>query len=269
MMMSPIARKTAFGRKVYKAQSKASNPIRQLAVIRRHLCDIRDVPRFEHISRDRISQPVQFEIADPTREAVGAWIDQARLSPESGLFPKLTPQFNAPLSTRKNARYYSQYALINFQDLLEGVVMNDVKPLDPKSPPANPKPRIVAGILTSVLVTPFLAGIGLSISSGAISTPFAILSTSIAVLFLLAFPAHFFVGHRLQWILPALVAVMGLVSVGVGIGTSNGRMMMIGFGVPLSIIGIVWSFPHRLPAPLGQWIVKGKAFLNQRVLTKR
>lgn len=145
--------------------------------------------------------------------------------------------------------------------------MNDAKPLDPKSLPANPKPRIVAGILASVLVTPFLAGIGLAISSGAITTPFAILSTAIAVLFLFAFPAHFFVGHRMPWILPALVAVMGLVSVGVGIGTSNGRM--IGFGVPLSIIGIGWNFPHRLPAPLGRWIVARKVSLNQRVLTKR
>jgi len=99
--------------------------------------------------------------------------------------------------------------------------MNDAKPLAPKSLPANPKPRIAAGILTSVLVTPFLAGIGLAISSGAITTPFAILGTAIAVLLLFAFPAHFFVGHRAPWILPALVAVMGLVSVGVGIGTSN------------------------------------------------
>jgi hypothetical protein len=157
--------------------------------------------------------------------------------------------------------------LINFQDFFEGEVMNDAKPLDPKSLPANPKPRIVAGILASVLVMPFLAGIGLAISSGAITTSFAILSTAIAVLFLFALPAHFFVGHRVPWILPALVAVMGLVSVGVGIGTSNGRM--IGFGVPLSIIGICWNFPHRLPAPLGRWIVARKVSLNQRVLTKR
>ena len=76
--------------------------------------------------------------------------------------------------------------MINFQDFFEGVVVNDAKPLDPKSLPANPKPRIVAGILASVLVTPFLAGIGLAISSGAITTPFAILSTAIALLFLFA-----------------------------------------------------------------------------------
>jgi hypothetical protein len=147
--------------------------------------------------------------------------------------------------------------------------MNDAKPLDPKSLPANPKPRIAAGILTSVLVTPFLAGIGLAISDRAITTPFAILGTAIAVLFLFALPAHFFVGHRVPWILPALIVVMGLVSVGVGIGTSNGRMMMLGFGVPLSIIGIFWNFPHRLPSPLGRWIVARKAFLNQRIPTKR
>jgi len=144
--------------------------------------------------------------------------------------------------------------------------MNDANPLDPKSLPANPKPRIAAGILTSLLVTPFLAGIGLAISDGAITTPFAILGTAIAVLFLFAFPAHFFVGHRVPWVLPALIAVMGLVSVGVGIGTSNGRMMMLGFGVPLSIIGICWNFSHRLPAPLGRWIVARKAHLNRRIL---
>jgi len=142
--------------------------------------------------------------------------------------------------------------------------MNDAKLPDPRSLPANRKPRIAAGILTSVLVTPFLAGIGLAISSGAITTPFAILGTAIAVLLLFAFPAHFFVGHRAPWILPALVAVMGLVSVVMGIVTSNGRMMA--FGVPLSLVGICWNFPQRLPALIGRWIVARKAYLNRRIL---
>jgi len=35
----------------------------------------------------KTQRPVQFEITEPTREAVDAWIGQAALSPESSLFP--------------------------------------------------------------------------------------------------------------------------------------------------------------------------------------
>jgi hypothetical protein len=143
--------------------------------------------------------------------------------------------------------------------------MNDANP-DPPERLDRPRPRIGAGILATLVVTPGLAGIGLAISDGAIATPFAIFCTAIAVLFCFALPAHFFVGHRATWLLPALVTVMGLVSLGVGIGTGNG--LLIKFGLPMSIVGLGWNFPDRVPGPLGRWIAARKAFFNRRVPTK-
>ena len=46
---------------------------------------------------------MQFEITEPTREAVGLWIGQAGLSPESSLFPSRL-HGSKHLSTRKYAR---------------------------------------------------------------------------------------------------------------------------------------------------------------------
>jgi integrase len=39
------------------------------------------------VMQQKTQRPVQFEITEPTRKAVGAWISQAHLSPESSLFP--------------------------------------------------------------------------------------------------------------------------------------------------------------------------------------
>jgi len=47
--------------------------------------------------------PVQFEITEPTREAVGAWIGHAGLTSESSLFPSRLHD-SAHLSTRQYAR---------------------------------------------------------------------------------------------------------------------------------------------------------------------
>jgi site-specific recombinase XerC len=47
--------------------------------------------------------PVQFEITEPTREAVGAWIGHAGLSSENSLFPSRLHS-STHLSTRQYAR---------------------------------------------------------------------------------------------------------------------------------------------------------------------
>jgi integrase len=48
-------------------------------------------------------RPVQFEITEPTREAVWAWISHARLSPESCLFPSRLHG-----STHRSLRQYAR-----------------------------------------------------------------------------------------------------------------------------------------------------------------
>jgi hypothetical protein len=55
------------------------------------------------VLQQKTQRPVQFEITEPTREAVGAWIDHAGLSPESSLFPSRL-HGSTHLSTRQYAR---------------------------------------------------------------------------------------------------------------------------------------------------------------------
>jgi len=55
------------------------------------------------VQQQKTQRPVQFEITEPTREAVGAWLAAAGLTPEDPLFPSRT-RASAHLSTRQCAR---------------------------------------------------------------------------------------------------------------------------------------------------------------------
>jgi integrase len=55
------------------------------------------------VQQQKTQRPVQFEITEPTRETVGAWIAEARLTPEDPLFPSRV-RGSAHLSTRQYAR---------------------------------------------------------------------------------------------------------------------------------------------------------------------
>jgi hypothetical protein len=55
------------------------------------------------VLQQKTQRPVQFEITEPTRDAVGAWIGQPGLSPESSLFPSRL-HGSTHLSTRQYAR---------------------------------------------------------------------------------------------------------------------------------------------------------------------
>ena len=60
------------------------------------------LPRAMVVQR-KTQRPVQFELTEPTRSAVAAWIDKARLKPEEYLFPSRIG--NSPhVSTRQYAR---------------------------------------------------------------------------------------------------------------------------------------------------------------------
>ena len=70
---------------------------------------VRDVCHGETIAsrpivmQQKTPRPVQFEITEPTREAVGAWISHAGLLPDGSLFPSRL-HGSTHLSTRQYAR---------------------------------------------------------------------------------------------------------------------------------------------------------------------
>ena len=53
--------------------------------------------------QQKTQRPVQFEITEPTRETVGAWIADAKLAPQDSLFPSRM-RASGHLSTRQYAR---------------------------------------------------------------------------------------------------------------------------------------------------------------------
>ena len=65
------------------------------------------LPRAMVVQR-KTQRPVQFELTEPTRAAVAAWIDKARLTPDQCLFPSRLSK--APhVSTRQYARIVHQW----------------------------------------------------------------------------------------------------------------------------------------------------------------
>lgn len=55
------------------------------------------------VMQQKTQRPVQFEITEPTREAVNAWVGEAHLLPESPLFPSRVRR-SPHISTRQYAR---------------------------------------------------------------------------------------------------------------------------------------------------------------------
>ena len=62
------------------------------------------------VLQQKTQRPVQFEITEPTREAVGAWIGHAGLASESNLFPSRL-RGSAHLSTRQYARIVDSWVM--------------------------------------------------------------------------------------------------------------------------------------------------------------
>jgi len=69
----------------------------------RDVCHGQTVASRTMVMQQKTQRPVQFEITEPTREAVAAWISHAALSPESSLFPSRL-HTSTHLSTRQYAR---------------------------------------------------------------------------------------------------------------------------------------------------------------------
>ena len=76
---------------------------------------VRDVFQGSHVApraivmQKKTQRPVQFEITEQTREAVGAWIASARLNPEQFLFPSRMSA-SPHLSTRQYSRIVHTWA---------------------------------------------------------------------------------------------------------------------------------------------------------------
>ena len=56
----------------------------------------------------KTQRPVQFELTEPTRSAVSAWIEMANLKPEHSLFPSRLAK-SPHVSTRQYARIVHQW----------------------------------------------------------------------------------------------------------------------------------------------------------------
>ena len=69
----------------------------------RDVCHGQTVASRTIVLQQKTQRPVQFEITEPTREAVGAWIGHARLTSEDSLFPSRLHS-STHLSTRQYAR---------------------------------------------------------------------------------------------------------------------------------------------------------------------
>jgi integrase len=69
----------------------------------RDVCHGQNVASRTIVLQQKTQRPVQFEITEPTREAVGAWISHAGLTSEDSLFPSRV-RSSVHLSTRQYAR---------------------------------------------------------------------------------------------------------------------------------------------------------------------
>lgn len=60
------------------------------------------------VMQKKTKRPVQFELTEPTRDAVSVWVTKARLQPEDALFPSRLHD-SGHLSTRQYARIVSAW----------------------------------------------------------------------------------------------------------------------------------------------------------------
>ena len=60
------------------------------------------------VVQQKTQRPVQFELTEPTRTAVSAWIEKAKLKPEQCLFPSRVSK-SPHVSTRQYARIVHQW----------------------------------------------------------------------------------------------------------------------------------------------------------------
>jgi hypothetical protein len=141
-----------------------------------------------------------------------------------------------------------------------------------QSPTPNPSdapeeradgPRMLPGILTAVLVAPFILGIAAAVRDGAVKTAAGAALVAGSVLLLLAVPSHFFFGYKAPWILPILIVALGVMGVFAGVTAPDLRG--VAFGLLLLALGLLWHFSERLPDSVRRFIGDLKGHLGQTI----
>jgi len=124
------------------------------------------------------------------------------------------------------------------------------------------RPRIGAGIFTSVLVAPLVLLAGFFAWEGAVNHSVIFVLIGIAsLLFCIAIPAHFFIGHRVVWLLPAVAGTMGFGGACAGFVQMDWRLVR--WSLTFLIVGLGWFIPHKLPNLLRRWIAISKTKLKR------
>lgn len=75
----------------------------------RDVCHGNQVASRASILQSKTQRPVQFEITEPTRDALSAWISHAKLRSDQYLFPSRQRQFSPHISTRQYARIVNRW----------------------------------------------------------------------------------------------------------------------------------------------------------------
>ncbi|WP_273431346.1 MULTISPECIES: tyrosine-type recombinase/integrase [Chitinibacter] len=75
----------------------------------RDVCHGNQVASRASVLQSKTQRPVQFEITEPTRDAVSAWISHAKLRSDQYLFPSRQRQLSPHISTRQYARIVNRW----------------------------------------------------------------------------------------------------------------------------------------------------------------
>jgi hypothetical protein len=130
---------------------------------------------------------------------------------------------------------------------------------NPDPTPARPSkpdrpPSIALGILMLVIMGPIVASLAFALVTGSITSAGSVFLAAGFILVGTAVIVHFFFGHRVTWILPVLVILMGIMGITMGIHEREPVAFL--FGGMLTVVGVAWRVPSTVNHPIARWIVK-------------
>jgi hypothetical protein len=120
---------------------------------------------------------------------------------------------------------------------------------------------IVMGIVTTLLAILFIAGDFLFATSHEAKGIIGHIVIVAIPVFFIALPLHFFLGHRIRWILPALLAMLGMVFIWAGVVGLN--LVLLAAGGTSVLVGFGWNASSTSSNPVVRWIASTKEFLTQ------
>jgi hypothetical protein len=130
----------------------------------------------------------------------------------------------------------------------------DNPPPDRPSPKTKAPPSIALGILMLVIMGPIVVSLAAAIIIGNITSPGSLLLAAGFILVGTSVIVHFFFGHRITWILPILVILMGIMGITAGIYGREPAGCL--FGGMLIVVGVAWKVPSNATHPIARWIVE-------------